>query len=75
MLLSMLFWAITLKFIGAVFLALSVIFVHKKITDEQRIDGIVLMEMKKERSLAITGIIFITIGYVLEILHYDFLPF
>ena len=75
MLYDMLFWGIILSFIGKVFVALSVIFVHKKITEEERIDGIVLMEMKKERSLAVAGLLLMAVGFILELMHYDFLSF
>lgn len=68
-----LFWGLTVGFVGKLFLALSVIFVHKKITDEKRIDGIVLMEMHKERALALWGVVLMLAGYVLELVHFGYL--
>lgn len=71
----MLFWGLTLSFLGKAFLAASVIFVHKKITDEKRIDGIVLMEMRRERQLALFGLLLMIVGYFLEVMHFGVLPF
>jgi len=75
MLVAMLFWGLTLGILGKTFLVISVIFVHKKITEEKRIDGLVLMEMKRERALALIGLALILAGYVLELLYYDFISF
>ena len=72
---SMLFWGLTISFMGKASLALSVISVHKKITDEKRIDGIVLMEMRRERTLAIMGLLLMAVGYALELFHFNALPF
>ena len=72
---AMLFWGLTLGILGKAFLAISVIFVHKKITEEKRIDGLVLMEMKRERSLALIGLGLMIAGYILELLYYDFVSF
>ena len=69
----LLFWALTTGIIGKVFLALSVIFVHKKITEEKRIDGIVLMEMQRERTLAVVGLVLMLAGYLMELRHFGFL--
>lgn len=66
----MLFWGLTLSFVGKALLAIAVIAVHKKITEEKRIDGVVLMEMRHERTVAFAGLIFMTLGYVLELIHF-----
>jgi hypothetical protein len=64
---SLLFWGLTLGIIGKVLLGLSVVLVHTKITKEKHIDGLVLLEMRKERKMAILGIILMVVGYVLEL--------
>lgn len=71
----MLFWGLTLGVAGKVLLALTVIMVHSKITHEKRIDGIVLMEMKRERNVALLGLLLMIIGYFLEIAFYGYIPF
>jgi hypothetical protein len=70
----MLFWGITFGFAGKVLLATSVILVHSKITKEKHIDGLVLMEMRRERNLAFLGIIFMAIGFLLELAAFGLLP-
>ncbi len=72
MLEAMLFWGLTLSFVGKALLAAAVVLVHNKITKEKRIDGIVLMEMRHERTVAIIGLVCITVGYALEIAHFGF---
>tara|TARA_B100000900_G_C20256315_1_gene584110 strand:+ start:241 stop:465 length:225 start_codon:yes stop_codon:yes gene_type:complete len=71
----MLFWGLTLGIIGKVLLGATVIMVHSKITHEKRIDGLVLMEMKREKRIALMGIVLMIIGYVLELVSYDLLGF
>ena len=71
----MLFWGLTLGIVGKVLLGITVIMVHSKITHEKRIDGLVLMEMRREQRLALVGIILMVIGYVLELSFYDLLGF
>ncbi len=72
----MLFWGLTLGVIGKVLLGATVIMVHSKITHEKHIDGIVLMEMKRERTIAMFAIFLMIIGYALELAFYGYLaPF
>ena len=70
----MLFWGLTLGVVGKVLLGGAVIMVHSKITDEKRIDGIVLMEMRHERNIALLGIALMIAGYLLELAFYGFIP-
>lgn len=72
---TMLFWGLTLGIIGKVLLGATVIMVHSKITHEKRIDGLVLMEMKREKRIALLGIVLMLVGYLLELAFYDFLGF
>lgn len=69
----MLFWGLTLGLIGKVLLGVTVIMVHRKITHEKRIDGIVLMEMRREQVVAVVGVCLMLIGYILELLHFGFI--
>jgi len=71
MLANLLFWGLTLGVIGKVLLGVTVIAVHLKIVKEHKIDGVVLKEMRRERNLAIVGIIFMIVGYILEVLYYQ----
>ena len=71
MLANLLFWGLTLGIIGKVLLGVTVIAVHLKIVKEHKIDGVVLKEMRRERNLAIVGIIFMIVGYILEVLYYQ----
>jgi len=71
----MLFWGLTLGILGKLLLGTTVIMVHTKITREKRIDGLVLMEMKREQMFAIFGIILMITGYILELAYFGFLPF
>ena len=60
--------ALTLDFIGKILIGVSVLFVHNRVSIEKKIDKYVLKEMKREKLIAILGIIFISIGYVLHLL-------
>lgn len=57
-----------LDLIGVILIAVSVIRVHSGIIHEHRIDQKVIREMKGERRYAIVGIIFILIGFALNII-------
>lgn len=45
----------------------TVIKVHGRIAKEQKIDGQVISEMTKERKIAMLGITFIILGFVMQI--------
>lgn len=64
---DLLFLSLTFSYAGKALLGITVINVHAHIIKEHRIDRDVLTYMKKERVLGITGVIFLTIGYVLEL--------
>lgn len=68
MIYSTLFWGLTLGLLGKLLVSMTVIMVHTKITKEEHIDGIVLMEMKREKILALTGVAFMILGYFLELM-------
>ena len=56
-------------------LGVTVISVHLKIVKEQKIDSMVLKEMRRERNLAFAAIGLIVLGYVLELMFYGLVPF
>lgn len=57
----------TLDVIGKVLLGVSVYLVHSRVVREGKIDRAVLTEMKKEKTIALMGIILIIIGYVMQL--------
>lgn len=69
---NMLALGITLSFIGKLLLGVSVVLVHRKITKERRIDGIVLMQMKHEQLIAIAGILLMIVGYLVEMMYFGY---
>lgn len=71
---NLLFWGLTLGVAGKIMLGLAVVLVHGKIVHEHRIDKVVLHEMKRERNIAVVGILLMIIGYLLEISFYGFIP-
>jgi hypothetical protein len=71
---TILFWGLTLGFLGKVLLAISVIMVHGKIVHEHKIDRAVIKEMRHERNLAIGAIVLVLLGYLLEVVFYGFVP-
>lgn len=71
---TLLFWGLTLGIVGKVLLAVSVIMVHSKIIHEHRIDTAVLIEMRHEKTLAISAIALLVIGYFLELWAYGMIP-
>lgn len=73
MIFNALFWGLTLGIIGKVILGIAVVSVHWRIVKEHKIDGKVLTEMRRERNLAIFGVIFMILGYLLELVSYGYL--
>ena len=69
---DLLFWGLTIGITGKVIIGITVIRIHSKIVKEHKIDVVVLKEMRKEKSLAILGIIFMMVGYILESIFYGY---
>ena len=57
----------TLDVIGKIFIGIAVYFVHKRVMKEEKINKVVLKEMKKEKRIVIVGIILIVIGYLMQL--------
>ncbi len=67
---NLLLWGITLGTIGKLILGIAVLRVHIRIFEEHKIDGVVLKAIKREHIVTVIGLIFIVLGYVLEVLFY-----
>lgn len=61
---------LTFDTIGTILIAYTVLRVHSRVRKEHRIDEYVAREMQRERTLGIAGIVFIVIGYALQLIHY-----
>ncbi len=57
----------TIKTIGELLVAYTVLRVHHRVMHEHKIDKAVLLIMKREQTYALFGVVCIIIGYVLEI--------
>ncbi len=57
----------TLDVIGKILIGISVIFVHRKIVKEKRIDRKVITEMNHEKWFALAGILLIMAGYIIHL--------
>jgi len=60
--------ATTFDVIGKVMIGVSVLFVHRRIVREKKIDKSVLREIRSERWFTILGIILIAVGYLIHLL-------
>lgn len=69
---DLLFWGLTFGVVGKVLLGITVMMVHWKIVKEHGIDRQVLKVIHRERILALLGIVFITTGYILEVVFYEY---
>ena len=61
----------TFDVIGKVLIGIAVLFVHKHILEEHKIDKDVLKQMKKEQLIGGLGILFVLIGYVIHVFVYS----
>mgnify|MGYP001558108995 CR=1 FL=1 len=57
----------TLQTIGEVMVAYTAIMVHFRFWKEHKIDKDVFAVMKKEQTFGVIGIVFLIIGYILEL--------
>lgn len=60
-------YCFTLDVIGKIMIAYTTIMVHYRFWKEHKVDEKVFATMKRERVIAILGIILIIIGYILQI--------
>jgi len=59
---------LTFEVLGTVLIAYTALSVHGRVRKEHVIDEKVISEMKREHALGISGIVFILIGYVLQLI-------
>ena len=71
---NLLFWGLTIGVIGKILLAGGVILAHTKIAHERKIDNEVLRSFRFELWLTVLGIVFIVLGYFIEIYFYGLTP-
>ena len=57
----------TIKTLGELMIAYTVIMVHQRVWKEHKMDKAVFNEMRKERKVGIVGMILIIIGFLLEL--------
>ena len=57
----------TLDVIGKVLIAFTAIMVHHRFRKEHKVDEKVFRAMRREQTLAVLGIAFIVLGYVLQL--------
>ncbi|REK52768.1 MAG: hypothetical protein DWQ49_12685 [Bacteroidetes bacterium] len=69
---NVLFWGLTVSVAGKVFLAVGVLWAHRELAHEHKIDARVIRSFRLERWLTITGLALIVIGYAMEIYFYGF---
>ena len=70
---SILFWGLTLSVAGKILLGVAVILVHNKVIHAHKIDRSVLREMRRERNVALLGVVLILVGYLMELTHHGFI--
>ncbi len=61
---------VVLDTIGKILIGLAVLTVHRHISKEQKIDKDVLLAMRKEWTLTISGILMIVVGAVLQLIFH-----
>ena len=71
---DILFWGLTIGIIGKLLIGISVINVHWHVIKERHIDKDVIWAMKRERWVALIGVLLMVVGYVLELVFYGYLP-
>lgn len=62
------FFALTFDFLGKFLLVIMALLVHRRVKKEHKIDKSVLKEMKMEQSVGIIALIFLIMGYTLELI-------
>lgn len=72
---NILFWGLTIGVIGKVLVVVGVLVAHSGIMKEHKIDTVVLRRFHLEHTITVLGLIFILIGYFMEVYFYGFTPF
>jgi uncharacterized membrane protein len=64
---DLVFIGFTLDVIGKILIAFTAIMVHHRVLNEHQIDKVVFKSMRREQKLAVLGIAFVIVGYVLQV--------
>lgn len=64
---TLFFFGFSLLTLGEIMIGYTVIRVHARVAQEQKIDAQVISDMSKERKIALLGIIFIVIGFIMQL--------
>lgn len=60
--------AITFDVFGTILIAFTALRVHHHVIKEHKIDAQVFREMRQEQVIGFTGIIFLLIGYIIQLI-------
>lgn len=71
---NILFWGLTVGALGKVLVAIGILKVHQIMALEQRINDRVIHSFDFEKGLTILGVIFIFVGYLMELYFYNLTP-
>jgi len=71
---NMLFIGATLALLGKVIVVLVVLHMHMTFVIEKKIDRKVILTYQQERTLTYIGLIFLIVGYFLEMVYFGFVP-
>lgn len=68
------FFGLLLHTLGEVMVGFTAIMVHHRVWREHKIDRAVFNEMNKEQKIALLGLVFIVVGFLIEGSHYLVFP-
>ena len=60
-------YGLTLQVLGEILIAFTLLRVHHRVLNEHKIDKRVFVEMKLEQKVGYLGVIFIVVGYLIQI--------
>lgn len=67
---NILFWGLTIGVLGKVLVALAILKVHHIMAEERKIDNRVIRSFALEKTITISGVIAIIVGYLMELYFY-----
>lgn len=68
---NLLLLGLTVGTLGKIILGIGVLRVHIHILKEHKIDAVVLKSIKSEQLITVLGLLFIALGYILEVYFYS----
>jgi len=57
----------TLTTLGEILIAITVLSVHGRVAKEHKIDSKVFLEIKKEKTIGVVGILLLILGFILQL--------